>query len=624
MAACPTEDTSHRRGLPEIVQVVVVVTLLTNDRMGYDRCHVGGVTQNGVRMRALLLVMVAGVLAIAATASGLESQERDTADAGESRDRALPREVALEVAALFNETTAMRVIGDVEIPQDRTIDGDVAVLDGSLTLAGRVTGRVLVLNGDATLAEGARIDGELIVVGGRVSGEEKAFIGGEIRVYRQPFHYHQEGDRIVADRADWTEERWPRRSRPRRFSSGPLKLQVGSLGVYTRVEGLPIYIGPSLRAEGERGRLTMRVHGVFRTADDFAWDSDNLGHRVDAEVRLGRRGGLALGGALYDVVDDVEDWQLSDLETGLASFFLHRDYRDYYNRHGGRGNVALFLGEQADLTFSLSDERWRAREDRDPFTLFRNGQRWRPNPEMDEGAFHIANATLRIDTRNDEDNPWAGWFITADIEHGSGDVTRYAPTTTLRATPSDVDYTRGFLDLRRYNRIGPSSQLNARLVLGGWLDGDQLPLQRRFSVGGPGTLPGFDFRQAYELDDRGTCMAAGLALPGRPAECERVALAQLEYRGEIDFDFFGSGDWYRWRMDTDGQWIVFADAGRGWLVGAREGDLRYPKGDIPPLGTFRTDAGIGFDFGLIGVYVAKSISEPKVPANVFIRVHHRF
>ena len=575
-----------------------------------------------MRATPLVLILAATLAAPALLPAPLGAQERDTSRA-ESRDRVLPREVALEVADLFNETTAMRVVGDVEIPQDRTISGDVAVLDGSLTLAGHVTGRVLVLNGDATLAPTARIDGAVIVVGGRLTGETDAFIGGEIRVYRQPFHYHQEGDRIIADRPEWAEERWPRRSRPRRFASGPLKFQVGSLGVYNRVEGLPIYIGPSLRAESERGRLTLRAHGVFRTADDFSWDSDNLGHRVDAEVRLGRRGGIAIGGALYDIVDGVEEWQLSDLETGLASFFLHRDYRDYYNRHGGRGSVALFLGEQADITFSLGDERWLARDERDPFTLFRNSQQWRPNPEMDEGKFHVANATLRIDTRNDVDNPWAGWFITADLERGSGDVTTYAPTTSLRPTPAAIEYTRGFLDLRRYNRIGPSSQLNARLVLGGWLGGDPLPLQRRFSVGGPGTLPGFDFRRMYSGDDVGTCTPIG-AVPGTPAECERVAMAQLEYRGDIDFDFFGSGDWYRWRMDTDGQWIVFADAGRGWLVGAPGGSLRYPKARMPSLDTFRTDAGIGFDFGLIGLYVAKSISEPTVPANVFIRVHHRF
>ena len=69
-----------------------------------------------------------------------------------------------------------------------------------------------------------------------------------------------------------------------------------------------------------------------------------------------------------------------------------------------------------DLTASLSDERWRARSLVDPFTLFRNSEGWRPNPPMDQGRLHIANGTLRIDTRDNDANPWSGWYLVADYE----------------------------------------------------------------------------------------------------------------------------------------------------------------------------------------------------------------
>jgi hypothetical protein len=70
--------------------------------------------------------------------------------------------------------------------------------------------------------------------------------------------------------------------------------------------------------------------------------------------------------------------------------------------------------------------------------------------------------------------------------------------------------------------------------------------------------------------------------------------------------------------------VLFADAGRGWLVGSRQGDLQYPKDGIPSLSTFKSDLGIGFDAGLIGLYVAKSISDSKEPPNFFVRVGRRF
>ena len=45
-------------------------------------------------------------------------------------------------------------------------------------------------------------------------------------------------------------------------------------------------------------------------------------------------------------------------------------------------------------------------------------------------------------------------------------------------------------------------------LLGGWLGGDELPLQRRLSVGGSGTLPGFDFRRFHEQNDVGMCTSS--------------------------------------------------------------------------------------------------------------------
>jgi hypothetical protein len=70
--------------------------------------------------------------------------------------------------------------------------------------------------------------------------------------------------------------------------------------------------------------------------------------------------------------------------------------------------------------------------------------------------------------------------------------------------------------------------------------------------------------------------------------------------------------------------VAFVDAGRGWLVGDRFGDLRYPSGALPPFGTYRTDLGVGLDLGVVGLYVAKAVSSPKEPANFFVRIHNRF
>ncbi|MGH7713614.1 MAG: BamA/TamA family outer membrane protein, partial [Gemmatimonadaceae bacterium] len=292
-----------------------------------------------------------------------------------------------------------------------------------------------------------------------------------------------------------------------------------------------------------------------------------------------------------------------------------------------------------DLTVSFSDQRWAARDARDPFTLFRNSDGWRPNPAMDDGNLHILSGTLRFDTRNETDNPWSGWYITADLEQGHGTLETLGPASffTRSVAPGPTDYTRGFLDIRRYNSLSPDGQLNLRVVLGGWLSGDPLPLQRRLSVGGPGSLAGYDFRRVSNGTDVLTCSSADPALPGAtnvaivgvPAQCDRIAMAQIEFRGDLRFDPFGmfDDDWRPWRQGygRGAQWVIFADAGRGWLVTPADDvtDLTYPKDKLPKASTFRTDVGIGLVIENVGIYVAKALSGKDQPVNFFVRLKPR-
>ena len=586
--------------------------------------------------------LVAAVAMLPVCAALAAAQERVSSDTSFER-RGLPRDVAREAAALFNSTATLRSTSSLSIEEGREVVGDVAVLNGPLTIGGRIRGRVIALNSDVILRPSARIDGDLLVVGGEVDGRDAARIDGEIRIYRQTLRYRQEGDYIVAERDSTVEEGepWWRRLERRRADRSWSKLQIATAGAYNRTEGLPINLGPQVNRTTTWGSTRLDAYAIVRTASSFQSSHNDVGHNARAEIRIGRLAGFAFGGRLFNEVDGVETWQLSDLETGLASFLAHRDYRDYFQRHGGSVSMSLFAWRDLSITGSFSDERWLTRRDFDPYTLFRNQAHWRPNPAVDEGRMHVATGDLTIDTRNDDENPWSGWFIEADWERGVGTLARAAVATGGGVTftpPTHTDYARGFLDLRRYNRLSPDAQLNLRVVLGGWLNGDRLPLERRLSVDGPGAMPGFGFRTlSADVVDVGTCNT-GTAFPGQPALCDRMALAQVEYRGDLHFDF-GEDWWWNDEADvpgkaahrshthhfrSDGTWVVFADAGRGWLVGPPDGALTYERDKFPSFSTFRTDIGAGLNFGGVGFYVAKAMSKSNEAARFFLRLRHRF
>lgn len=576
---------------------------------------------------AVLALLLGSVLARPAAA-----QERPAPDTS-VRAQELPRAVAREVVRLYDEPHALRSFERTEIAADQTVAGNVVVVDGPLLVAGRITGRVLAINADVVFQPGARVTGDVLVVGGDIEGERDADIGGEIRVYRPSLRYTREGERIVADEGErqTEEESWWRRWERRR-SRDRVRFTIASAGPYNRVEGLPVNVGPVVDLRPRWGAARLEGFAVVRTGSSFRSDSSDIGYDLAARVVRGRTAGLRLDGRLFDVNAAVESWQLTPLELGLAAFLFHRDYQDLYRRHGASGRLAAFDEDLGEVSVSYSHESWAPRVSRDPFTLFRGGAAWRDNPAMDAGRMHVLTGRARFDTRNDDDRPWAGWLVEADLERGTGELTELGPTPTGTRTtaPGRIAYTRGFIDARRYNRVGPGAQLNFRFVGGGWLGGDELPLQRRLSVSGAGALPGFDFRSPIGVDDGGTCTGPAGGPPevvaGRPALCDRIVLAQAEYRGDLHFDLFGGFDWTDRDLHfrNDASWVIFADAGRGWLVGPRSGKLRYPSGELPPPGTFRTDVGMGFDFGRFGIFAAKALSHSSEPPNFVFRLRHRF
>jgi hypothetical protein len=260
---------------------------------------------------------------------------------------------------------------------------------------------------------------------------------------------------------------------------------------------------------------------------------------------------------------------------------------------------------------------------RDPWTLFRNSETWRANPRIDEGNFRTFTARLEFDTRFGEETSGGGWLLRAEWQHGeSDDISPLALPAAIRApirTDTTYRYDWGSIDFRRYHRIGWDGQLRLRALAAGAIGTDNaspLPVQLRQSLGGPGLMPGYDFRR-FRCDQ-------GSTFPGQPALCDRMLLFQAEYRGDLSFGIFDK-DWdqrsrrLRWH-DWDDLWdfdwfegpelVLFANAGSAWLHQNDPDDLKF-------------DLGAGIRFGGAGIYAARAL-EGNAPIRWSLRLHHRF
>jgi hypothetical protein len=575
---------------------------------------------------AAALVAAGGVLPAAA-------QERP-AGADSIARLSLPDVVASAVVDFFNDPGRIRYDGDAEIEVGDTVRSNISVLEGTLSIGGRVEGSIVVVNGGVALLPGAEVTGDILVVGGEVTGAPAARVHGEIVSYPERLSYHEEGRRIRrVERPHQTttaRERSPLRGRS--------DFLVTSGKSYNRVEGLPITFGPRIEMSGSN---PFRIHAlaIYRTESGFTLNTDRMGYFVRAEQFLGGRQQVRVGATAHSMIVPIEEWHLTDLENGLSTFLFHRDYRDYYERKG----FTIFTQWEprpgpVTVGAEVRFDRHRSQQPGSPWTLFDNAEPWREQPLVAEGRLGSLAVQAAYDTRSRAADPADGWFLSAQAEQ-SFDVGLASPAAfSAPPPPFDVPFAplqpaqplKGFrtalVDLRRYNRVDPESRLNFRLVAGGSLDGRALPPQRQHALGGEGSLPGYHL---FSLDCGARQsvvyrpMGPGGAHPYFPAYgCDAFALAQAEFRGKLGFRLRldsepwqdGANETRGWGLDLDlaPDWVVFVDAGRGWSHDPARPDEKMA-----------VDAGVGLLINRIGFYLAHPLTGGSGP-NLFVRLGPRF
>lgn len=412
--------------------------------------------------------------------------------------------VRAEVTSLKGDCHISVVNGSISVglPEDISADVDIKTMNGRIRVELPVQGEM----GRRSLRGRIGLGGPLLklrTVNGNISVEKGLIRKVELR--REPACHL---------RMEFYEEERP--------WNGLLR--------YDRVEGLALGLKLSLR----QGRDMAYAEGAYGLARRM-WT-----YRFGGEKVIFR--GISLGAELHDIVDTQDRWIVSDEEATALMALFGKVTRDYFRRQGYGVGISCDAGKVGRFELWYLGDRYGSLGNVAKWSLLNPKAEKRENPPVDEGCMKSLrmfwSRELPGDGRLEAEGELAGDGLGGGFDFG--------------LLSAEVFWRR---------ELRSSQSLGMRLRLG--LGDRELPVQRKFGLGGIGTLRGYDFKEFTG---------------------DRMFLIQVEY-------MLGDGD---------KALVPFLDAGYAW-----------PCGQSPKLKDIRFDGGIGIV--LEGIRLNMAVAPPRKP-----------
>lgn len=428
-----------------------------------------------------------------------------------------------------------RFYGHTRIEADDQILGNVIVAEGNLTVQGKITGDIIVIDGDIRLSGDAFVAGNIVCIDGRIyqTGRSEAS-GYLLETNSKNLGRRSENKWLQYDHYRFQHSNWEN------YSTLPLTPIANKvLFRYNRVQGF--FVGLNFPKSISKIGQSTSIHGFIGYGFSERKFRYQLG--LDRSFFSRREYRFELGGKFYDLTDTRDDWYITPLENTLSAVLFNSDYQDFYQRKGfelhASQNLTIFF--KGSLIYK-NDNYYSLATNTD-WALFGKGKSFRENPEIIQGNMRSVTGELYFDTRNDRDFPFSGWYARLSMEVSNDKLN------------SDYYFNQYILDVRNYIPVSRTEQIDFRIRAGS--SEKLLPRQKYFEMGGIGSMRGFGFKEFIG---------------------DRLLLGNLEYKVSLP----------GWQPMSDLRFIVFADAGDAWFVednsdfrnGFRELNVLKLKSDI--------------------------------------------
>jgi hypothetical protein len=328
---------------------------------------------------------------------------------------------------------------------------------------------------------------------------------------------------------------------------------------YQRVDGLSLFFHPSAVSRRPFApSLQARVGYGFKS-EEWSMHGTMIQPLTKGSSLL-----VMLSG--YTQTDFTDQTGISTLENNLAAIFFRKDFRDYYRREGISLSLVFSPAERLRMVYGIRADDYYSLEKTANWSLA-DGD-FLSNPAVDEGTMRSLFVQARVGS---------------DLHHL--DVTYEICREDLLG--GDFEFEQLTAQFRARMLLGPSQRFDFRTRFGTALSG-RLPNQKRYVLGGLGTVRGYDYQSLLIPDPEDVPDLEGPA----PHGGQRMFLANVEYTIGLDSDH--DRDWdYGW--DCDWNWIfdwcpnliLFFDTGMVWED--REAEIDPEQ--------WKSSAGIGFKPG---------------------------
>ncbi|NMC43063.1 MAG: BamA/TamA family outer membrane protein, partial [candidate division Zixibacteria bacterium] len=353
----------------------------------------------------------------------------------------------------------------VTVDKEEFIRGSVAAFNGDVDVRGEVNRDVMAVFGDIHIYGGAVVRGDVIALNGSVKLDPEASVYGAV---------------MSAGK-----ETTSRRHRAGRWKTRDQAVTFIGDAAYNRVDGLRLMAGLSYEHPDS-------LIPSFEVMGGYAFSSERGRYRLGlSQTVLRGPAPVTVGGRIFRLLKSDDDKIIGESENSLFALLVNEDWKDYYEAEGAYGFVTFtpIRWGNLEIGYLSENQKWL---DAHPklWSLF-GSKEFRGNfssvpypflpaslADFDDKQVTSLTVTATADTRDDEKDPERGWMGSLAYEYSPGDW------------KGDFDFGRFEARLKRYQPL--NRYLAVRLTGAyGRVDGDQIPLDRRFFLGGLGTVHGY-------------------------------------------------------------------------------------------------------------------------------------